>query len=286
MDVYMVESTNMWGLMPSSAAGDFSGAFSGAFRGQKEMTREPQPLVVQQYGQTTPQNDTVDEILAAKGVNSDKSTRARNAANQRHAKNKKAQKDSRLSQASLIRDEESHTEDKKERYREKNRLAASKCRARKKENIDTLEDRHRNLSALNNVLKEQLQELRGELIGLRTHALEHQDCDCQISKYNVNQARRVAMGVDTASLPDFPGCLKRILSVYNKEGANYWSDMSIFQQSHQLYAAPSSYAFASGAMSGDMCGMSTGPDGDSHLSNDSSILNRCVVDMLTQEKLP
>lgn len=146
----------------------------------------------------------IDEMISAQRAKSDKSERARNAANQRHAKSKKARKDSRMSQSSPVSDDDGNKH-RKERYREKNRFAAAKCRAKKKENIETIEDRHRNLRPLNNVLKKQVQELRGELTGLRTHALDHQDCNCPISKYNVNQARRVAMYVDTAESPTFPG---------------------------------------------------------------------------------
>lgn len=88
---------------------------------------------------------------------------------------------------------------KKEKYREKNRLAAAKCRAKKKENIEDIEVKHRKLSALNSSLRKQIQDLRGELMGLRTHALGHQDCNCQISRYNTNRAKRVALGAEASS---------------------------------------------------------------------------------------
>lgn len=232
------------------------------FANQNQIVADRSTTVQQQYGQITPPDETIDGMMSAERAKSDKSERARNAANQRHAKSKKARKDSRLSQPSSVSDDDDH-EDKKERYREKNRLAAAKCRAKKKENIETIEDRHRNLSALNNVLKKQVQELRGELTGLRTHALDHQDCNCQISKYNINQARRVAMGVDTAGSPTFPGYSQRNASVPDIGGATPSPMMDISQRRHQSYAAPSSYAFASVSTPEDMGAMPAGPEGDS-----------------------
>lgn len=136
---------------------------------------------------------------AAERARTDKSERARNAANQRHAKTKKMRKDSQESNPVDSDDEEGEGGDKKEKYREKNKLAAAKCRAKKKEYIGDIEVKHRKLGAMNSTLKKQVQDLRGELTGLRTHALNHQDCNCQISRYNINQAKRVTLGAEVPS---------------------------------------------------------------------------------------
>ncbi|EMC98379.1 hypothetical protein BAUCODRAFT_43157, partial [Baudoinia panamericana UAMH 10762] len=64
-------------------------------------------------------------------------------------------------------------EGKREQYREKNRLAAAKCRAKKKENVDVLEKQHRELNAQNTALRFQERQLRDELSHLRTMALHH-----------------------------------------------------------------------------------------------------------------
>jgi len=82
---------------------------------------------------------------------------------------------------------------KREKYREKNRVAAAKCRAKKKDNVDTLEDRHRTHSVLNVALKQTEQSLRDELSYWRTQALQHSFCDCQsIQDYNMRKARNLA----------------------------------------------------------------------------------------------
>jgi hypothetical protein len=165
-----------------------------------------------QFGQTTTPNETTSKrgpakarsaeaavTEAAKRITTDMSERARNAANQRHAKTKKMRKEGRGSNPVDNDDGEGDAGGKKEKYREKNRLAAAKCRAKKKENIEDIEVKHRKLSALNSSLRKQIQDLRGELMGLRTHALDHQDCNCQISRYNINRAKRVALGVEAPS---------------------------------------------------------------------------------------
>jgi hypothetical protein len=190
------------------------GGFGSAFQEANSMQQivQNRRTTNQQFGQITPPDDSMNEfgesknasaeavvLEAAERAKSDKSERARNAANQRHAKAKRMRKDSEGSIPIDSDDGEGETGDKKEKYREKNRLAAAKCRAKKKENIEDIEVKHRKLSAMNASLKKQVQDLRGELTGLRTHALNHQDCNCQISRYNINQAKRVALGAEAPS---------------------------------------------------------------------------------------
>ena len=83
--------------------------------------------------------------------------------------------------------------DKRDKYREKNRVAAAKCRAKKKEHIDGLEESHRTQSMLNALLKQTAQTLRDELSFWRTQALQHGYCDCKaIQEYNMRKARALA----------------------------------------------------------------------------------------------
>ena len=182
----------------------------------------------------------------------DKSERARNAANQRHAKAKKMRKDSGSSVPVDSDDTEGETGDKKEKYREKNRLAAAKCRAKKKENIEDIEVKQRKLSAMNSSLKKQMQDLRGELTGLRTHALNHQDCNCQISRYNINQAKRVALGAEAPSPNMGLGGIGGSLS-YMRSPPALGSLSRITSQSK--FNSPSNFAFASVTTPDDLGGM-------------------------------
>jgi hypothetical protein len=59
---------------------------------------------------------------------------------------------------------------------EKNRVAAHKCRQRKKEYINGLEGRAREFSAKNKMLKENVAHLREEVLGLKNEVLRHAGC--------------------------------------------------------------------------------------------------------------
>ncbi|KAF1945617.1 hypothetical protein EJ02DRAFT_34449 [Clathrospora elynae] len=59
---------------------------------------------------------------------------------------------------------------------EKNRVAAHKCRQRKKEYINGLEGRAREFSAKNKMLKENVALLREEVLGLKNEVLRHAGC--------------------------------------------------------------------------------------------------------------
>jgi hypothetical protein len=60
---------------------------------------------------------------------------------------------------------------------EKNRVAAHKCRQRKKEYINGLEGRAREFSSKNKALKENVAMLREEVLGLKNEVLRHAGCD-------------------------------------------------------------------------------------------------------------
>ncbi|KAH9861480.1 hypothetical protein J1614_011227 [Plenodomus biglobosus] len=59
---------------------------------------------------------------------------------------------------------------------EKNRVAAHKCRQRKKEYINSLEGRAREFSNKNKLLKENVAMLREEVLGLKNEVLRHAGC--------------------------------------------------------------------------------------------------------------
>lgn len=67
---------------------------------------------------------------------------------------------------------------KRERFLERNRVAASKCRQKKKEFIGDLEDRVRELGSTRNQLRAYVAGLRDEVLSLKGELLRHADCDC------------------------------------------------------------------------------------------------------------
>lgn len=195
---------------------------------QAEVLAGRDSSVLHQYGQITPPND--DSPMAFEGkfhqqtrpVSTEAvplsatSERARNAANQRHAKAKKARKDSARSRKtdSSVDEDGDEVDGKREKYREKNRVAASKCRAKKKTHTEHLEESARQITATNKRLKAEERELRDIFSSLRHIALSHnssQGCKCSaIHMYNnqrANEAARTAamgllgMGVSMLNVP-------------------------------------------------------------------------------------
>ena len=165
-----------------------------------------------QYGQSTRSDvDSVEPGMfrskagvskkqTAPGVKIDNAQRARNAAIQRHTKTKSEsdiREDSKRVETPEFSGGEAGVENKRERYREKNRLAAAKCRMKKKDNVQGLEEKNREMSAENNFAKVEMRQLRDELTCLRTMALHHaahiEGCDCvALHAYNAMKAGELA----------------------------------------------------------------------------------------------
>ncbi|KAM3423121.1 hypothetical protein BST61_g577 [Cercospora zeina] len=193
---------------------------------QSEFLNGRASSVSQHFGQITPPDDKPPKDFPAASRRpaepttntepplSAKSERARNAANQRHAKAKRAKKESAKGTKSQSgneddRDEDGEVDGKREKYREKNRLAAAKCRAKKKTHTEDLEESARHITATNNRLRAEERELRDLFSSLRHQALAHdptQGCNCAaIHMYNHNKAqeaaRTAAMGLVGMGMP-------------------------------------------------------------------------------------
>lgn len=82
--------------------------------------------------------------------------------------------------------------------REKNRLAAAKCRAKKKATSEDMQENHREGSKQNSYLQREVRELRDQKAFLRNSLLQHEPGVCQchaIHRFNFAQAQQLAMGV-------------------------------------------------------------------------------------------
>jgi hypothetical protein len=78
-------------------------------------------------------------------------------------------------------------EDKREKFLERNRVAASKCRQKKKAWTNNLEQRARELASERQMLTAHVAMLRNELLELKCRCLEHTSCNCeQIREYLKN----------------------------------------------------------------------------------------------------
>lgn len=135
----------------------------------------------------TPDLDDEEEEEESTRFESETTHRARYAANQRHAQARNSQQASNTAS--------SHTNlattEKKQILRERNKVAAAKCRQRQRKQAENIRAKGGRLSETNVQLKSYAQELRGELNGLRAIALGHGECDDRIARYNLVQAERV-----------------------------------------------------------------------------------------------
>ena len=124
-----------------------------------------------------------------------KSRRAQIATSQRYTKSKKAKNDSThaVDNARVGGDD---AEDKRQRSRERNRMAAAKCRMNNKITSDCLKESARHAAARNSKLRAEERELRNLFTGLRNEALAHdpsRGCICKaIHDYNLHKAHETA----------------------------------------------------------------------------------------------
>ncbi|KAK9776951.1 hypothetical protein SCAR479_06352 [Seiridium cardinale] len=80
-----------------------------------------------------------------------------------------------------------------ERTRQKNRLAASKCRENTKKNANDLRDREVELSIEKQALTACAAELKDEVLALKHEIFKHANCDCHyIQKYLITAASQMA----------------------------------------------------------------------------------------------
>jgi hypothetical protein len=137
----------------------------------------------------TPASMRNGPTIATQAGESEKIRRARYAANQRHNKAQQARKDSH--QNGGLSETESRAVERRQRHREKNKVAAAKCRSRQRRQVQIIQERGTQLGKKNLELKIMVQELRDEVNGLRLMALDHQQCNCHVARYNHSQAEWV-----------------------------------------------------------------------------------------------
>ncbi|KAL7930451.1 hypothetical protein V8C35DRAFT_157623 [Trichoderma chlorosporum] len=91
--------------------------------------------------------------------------------------------------AKKTRRRRSETE-KKEQIKQRNRVAASKCRLKKKEKVDELKEMKSSLEARNNALHMEYQRLRQEIGRVKSDLIHHTDCnDPNINRWVENEAK-------------------------------------------------------------------------------------------------
>ena len=91
------------------------------------------------------------------------------------------------------------TDEKRTKFLERNRVAASKCRQKKKEWTSNLEERARQLQANKTQLSVMASSLREEVLYLKGEMLEHKNCGChRIRDYLSREAMALSSGVQAS----------------------------------------------------------------------------------------
>ncbi|KAI1406462.1 hypothetical protein F4819DRAFT_159162 [Hypoxylon fuscum] len=84
---------------------------------------------------------------------------------------------------------------KRDRFLERNRVAATKCRQKKKEWVSDLEETRFGLESQHNHLQMEYSSLRNEITQIKSQLMEHAGChDPNINKWIENEAKRFVLG--------------------------------------------------------------------------------------------
>lgn len=116
-------------------------------------------------------------------------------------------------------DEASAQEAKRRRFLERNRVAASKCRQKKKEWMQNLEETARTAQHNSKFLQAAVGQLKDELLMLKQELLKHHDCDCaKIRTYLMQEAEKVVEQQRKGNIPETQTLTKqRQLSIAESE---------------------------------------------------------------------
>ncbi|THX88822.1 hypothetical protein D6D08_03933 [Aureobasidium pullulans] len=202
-----------------------------AVNGSLEKLLHNYPAPMDQYGQVAPADDTdmhgmtkpfskrADSGASGFEVDAPFSIAPQSSLSSKRPSvrsSQKSRKDSRVS-------EDGVTGDKKDKYREKNRVAAAKCRAKKNEHTNHLEDTCRTQSVMNIALKQTEKSLRDELSFWRTQALQHTFCGCHsVQDYNLKKAQSIAFRISHTTTPS-PNMVNDRSSSFRH--TNLWSSL-------------------------------------------------------------
>ncbi|KAI5865492.1 hypothetical protein GGS23DRAFT_595012 [Durotheca rogersii] len=114
---------------------------------------------------------------------------------------------------------------KRNRFLERNRVAATKCRQKKKEWVSDLEETRFGLESQNTQLQMEYSSLRNEISHIKSQLMEHASCnDPNIDKWIENEAKRFVLGASErydqtlATMGVAPGMVTRQDSMSSASG--------------------------------------------------------------------
>lgn len=80
--------------------------------------------------------------------------------------------------------------DKTRTYRERNRIAAHKCRQKSKKGVQELQQQERDLAEQNKVLTAHVGHLKNEVLGLKNEILNHGNCEDQLIQHYIAESAK------------------------------------------------------------------------------------------------
>lgn len=100
---------------------------------------------------------------------------------------------------------------KREKFLERNRLAASKCRQKKKEHTQQLEARYKEQSDKKEQLMMEISRLRSEILGLKNEVLRHAQCGDEPIKLHLAQmVKKITYNDTSSTMPDFSDAAEHV----------------------------------------------------------------------------
>ncbi|KAL8683860.1 MAG: hypothetical protein Q9186_000203 [Xanthomendoza sp. 1 TL-2023] len=146
------------------------------------------PDIRMEHGQNTPPDDEFSNLFtvpeqppdAGKAEQERKGKRQSTSSDMKNpSPPKRSRKHGRSSNASSGQAPSSAEEVRRSKFLERNRVAASKCRQKKKEWTQNLEDRARDLQKENQSLRIMIDSMRDEMLFIKSEMLKHTTCGCE-----------------------------------------------------------------------------------------------------------
>ncbi|KAL6820960.1 hypothetical protein J3E69DRAFT_340438 [Trichoderma sp. SZMC 28015] len=168
-------STQGLEMMDSDFHSDESSSVSFSLGNEQDIQFPLSPLGTTGNVDESPGNTSISTGLSEAGTSADKKTTKATTTNTTKAKKTRRRR--------------SETE-KKEQIKQRNRVAASKCRQKKKEKVDELKEIKQSLEARNHELHVEFQRLRQEIGRVKSDLIHHTECnDPNIDRWVENEAK-------------------------------------------------------------------------------------------------
>lgn len=126
-----------------------------------------------------------------------------------------------------VDDDDLPKDPRRRRILERNRIAATKCRLRKRDEASALASREQAMEDQNRYLSTCFDSLTAEIYHLKTQLLQHTDCNCiLIQKYIANEAKKSVDGLIACSSSFYPCGGSMIPEYMSSHGASGSSSAS------------------------------------------------------------